>query len=283
MGRWFFATLAGLLVWGAAAFARADTYLLEFEGRAYGVLGLGRATVRIDYGDHLYTVSASLRSAGLLAFFERTTLNASAFGDVVEGMPSWRSYVLDHAYSAKRRQIRLTRHPDRVEAFIAPIYRLWGDPPASARQQLDSQDPLSSFVALGAAVGRSRTCSGAFPIFDGRFHYRLELSGGWVTRFDDGGFEGQVLRCELAYVPVAGFEADDGGGRGRIPQGQMWFALVDGDRFAPPVRVSSPLPLGEIAVVLRQMRRGRVAVEAGSEGMDASLLTTNAPALWPGR
>jgi len=217
MGRWFFATLAGLLVWGAAAFARADTYLLEFEGRAYGVLGLGRATVRIDYGDHLYTVSASLRSAGLLAFFERTTLNASAFGDVVEGMPSWRSYVLDHAYSAKRRQIRLTRHPDRVEAFIAPIYRLWGDPPASARQQLDSQDPLSSFVALGAAVGRSRTCSGAFPIFDGRFHYRLELSGGWVTRFDDGGFEGQVLRCELAYVPVAGFEADDGGGRGRIP------------------------------------------------------------------
>jgi hypothetical protein len=261
MRRWLITTLAGLMVWACAS-ARADVYLLEFEGRASGLLGLGRATVRIDYGDSGYTVSASLRSAGLLALFERTTLNASALGDVVDGMPAWRSYVLDHAYSAKRRQIRMTRHADRVEAFIEPTYRVWGDPPASESQQLASRDPLSTFVALGAAVGQSRTCSGAFPTYDGRFHYRLELSGGRVTRFDDGGFEGQVLRCEFAYVPVAGFEPEDGGGRGRIPRGQIWFALVEGHRFAPPVRVSSPLPLGEAAVVLRQLRRGTVAVEA---------------------
>ena len=267
MRQWVVAALAALLAWGGDDSARADVYLLDFEGRAYGLLGLGRATVRIDYGDSGYTVSASLRSAGLLALFERTTLNASALGDLVEGMPAWRSYVLDHAYSAKRRQIRLTRHTDRVEAFIEPTYRVWGDPPASASQQLASRDPLSTFVALGAAVGQSRACAGSFPTFDGRFHYRLELSGGRVTRFDDGGFEGQVLRCDLAYVPVAGFEADDGGRDGRIPRGQIWFALVEGDRFAPPVRVSSPLPLGEVAIVLRQLRRGSVALDAAPEAL----------------
>ncbi len=252
-----------LTAWAAMAggAARADSYYLEYDGRAYGVLGLGRIALSLDYGSDRYTASMSLRSAGLLALFERTTLNATAVGAIEAGMPRSVSYVLDHAYSAKRRQIRMSWLSNSVEAVIEPTYRLWGDPPTSEQQQLSSRDPLSSFLAMGAAVGRSRQCAGAFPTFDGRFHYRLELSGGRVTRFDDGGFEGQVLRCAFAYVPVAGFEREDGGGSGRIPRGEMWFALVEGDTFAPPVRVSSPLPLGEVAIVLRRMRRGVITLD----------------------
>ena len=257
------AVLAGLFGLFAAfgASAQANSYYLEYEGRAYGVLGLGRIAINLDYGPERYTASVALRSGGMLALFERTTLNATAVGAVQSGMPRSISYVLDHAYSAKRRQIRMSWRSDAVEAVIEPTYRLWGDPPASEQQQIGSRDPLSSFIAMGAAVGLSRRCAGAFPTFDGRFHYRLELSGGRVRRFDDGGFEGEVLRCAFAYVPVAGFERDDGGGEGRIPRGEMWFALIEGDTFAPPVRVSSPLPLGEVAIVLRSLRRGVLVFE----------------------
>jgi Protein of unknown function (DUF3108) len=260
MVRTVVAALLGLaVVFGASA--RADSYYLEYEGRAYGLFGLGRVALTIDLGPERYTASVALRSAGLLSLFERTTLNATSVGVISSGVPRSISYVLDHAYSAKRRQIRMSWRSDGVEAVIEPSYRLWGDPPASAQQQLASRDPLASFLAMGAAVGQSRRCAGAFPTFDGRFHYRLELSGGRVTRFDEGGFEGQVLRCGLTYVPIAGFEADDGGGEGRIPRGEMWFALLEGDGFAPPVRVSSPLPLGEVAIVLRRLRRGTLTIE----------------------
>lgn len=261
--------LTALLVWcGVLAavwlvpVARADLYEMDYEGRAYGVLGLGRVTVSVNYRSDSYAISAALRSGGLFALFERTTLNASAFGALVDGMPQWRSYVLDHAYSAKRRQIRMTRTTDSVETWIEPNYRLWGDPPTTPAQQLASRDPLSSFLAMGVAVGTARQCAGTFPTFDGRFHYQLELSGGRVTRFDDGGFEGQVLRCRLRYIPVAGFERDDGGRAGRVPSGEMWFALIEGDTFAPPVRVSTGLPLGEVALVLRELRRTALVIEA---------------------
>jgi hypothetical protein len=260
------AAAVAALISAFGAQAEADSYFLEYEGRAYGVFGLGRVAVTINLGAERYQANVRLRSAGLLALFERTTLNATSVGAVSAGLPQSISYVLDHAYSAKRRQIRMSWRTDGVNAVIEPTYRLWGDPPASAQQQATSRDPLSSFIALGASVGQSRRCAGAFPTFDGRFHYRLELSGGRVRRFDDGGFEGQVLRCDFAYVPVAGFERDDGGGEGRIPRGEMWFALIDDDpSFAPPVRVSSPLPLGEVAIVLRQFRRGVVDLETAAE------------------
>src|SRR5262249_47317110 len=123
-----------------------------------------------------------------------------------------------------------------------------------------SRDPLSSLVAMAADVGRTHTCAGDYPTFDGRFHYLLQLSDGEMRHFDDGGYDRPALRCRLRYLPVAGFEPRDGGRRHRIPQGEIWFALPEGATIAPPVRAVSPLAVGNAGMTLTRWLRPSVEV-----------------------
>jgi hypothetical protein len=146
-----------------------------------------------------------------------------------------------------------------IVAAIEPNYRIWGEPPTSDDQRRRSRDPLSSMVAMSIDVGQTRRCAGAYPTFDGRFHYLLELAGGDIDRFNDAGYEGDVLKCSLAYIAVAGFQPRDAGRR-RIPHGEVWFALMPDTTFAPVVRISTPLSAGGAVIRLASFRRARVDV-----------------------
>lgn len=239
--------------------AAADRYFLTFEGAALGVAPLGGITVDADVAQDSYIVRATLRSGGLLNFFERTHIRASSTGEIRSGAVFWRTYELDHQYSEKRRSISMrTADNGMVIAQIVPNYRLWGTPPTTAEQRQRSRDPLSTMMAMSVDVGQSRRCSGAYPTFDGRFHYLLELGGGEIDRFRGGGYDGEVLKCSLSYIAVAGFEARDAGRR-RIPRGEIWFGLAPGSRFAPVVRIETPWPR-RVVIRLTQFRRAEVDV-----------------------
>ena len=64
----------------------------------------------------------------------------------------------------------------------------------------------------------------------------------------------------MAYIAVAGFERRDAGRR-RIPQGEVWFALMPDTMFAPPVRIATPLSAGAATIRLASYRRAVVDVE----------------------
>jgi hypothetical protein len=81
-----------------------------------------------------------------------------------------------------------------------------------------------------------------------------------VDEFRGGGYEGEVLKCDMAYIAVAGFERRDAGRR-RIPQGEVWFALMPDTLFAPPVRINTPLSAGGTTIRLASYRRARVDIE----------------------
>jgi len=258
------AALTVLFLFALAAPAAADRFGLTYEGYALGVAPLGSITVDADVSEDSYAIRASLRSGGLLNLFERTNLQAEAAGVIVRGGVFWRSYDLDHHYSRKHRQISMrVGEGGAIGAEIVPNYRLWGDPPASDAQRRASRDPLSSMVAMAINAGRTRTCAGAYPTFDGRFHYVLELSGGEIEHFRGGGYEGDVLKCSLAYIAVSGFEARDAGRR-RIPRGQVWFALIDDSTYAPVVRITTPASTGGVVVRLTSFRRVSVSVDLTS-------------------
>lgn len=250
-----------LLLCMAATPAAADRFGMTYEGAAFGVAPLGSITVDADVSQDSYEIRASLRSSGLLNLFERTNLTAQSAGLISDGDVFWRSYDLDHHYSRKHRQIAMRVGEDGgVHAEITPNYRLWGEPPTSEAQRRESRDPLSSMVAMAIDVGQTRRCSGAYATFDGRFHYVLELSGGEIDDFRGGGYEGEVLRCTLSYIAVAGFESRDAGRR-RIPRGQVWFALIGDSTYAPVVRIVTPASTGGVVVRLTSFRRVRVDVD----------------------
>jgi len=252
------------LLFASAAPAAADRFWLEYDGVGLGLVPLGGIRVDADVDAQQYNVTATLQSRGLLNLFERTHLVARSQGVIAAGDVRWRRYDLDHRYSRKRRVISMSVGEDgAVAAQITPNYRLWGDPPTSEEQRRRSRDPLSTMVAMAVDVGQSRRCSGVYPTFDGRFHYLMELAGGEIHRFDDAGYEGDVLRCSLAYIAVAGYEPRDAGRR-RIPHGEVWFALMPDTSFAPPVRISTPLSAGGAIIRLSSFRRARVTVDVAA-------------------
>ena len=245
----------------SAAPAAADRFTLTYDGVGLGFVPLGGISVDANVSDEDYEIRARLQSRGLLDLFERTNLTATATGLILNGDVHWRSYDLDHHYSRKHRTIAMRVSDDgAVTAEIAPNYRLWGEPPTSDQQRRISRDPLSTMVAMSIDVGQTRRCSGLYPTFDGRFHYVMELSGGQIRDFNDAGYEGQVLRCRMAYIAVAGYEQRDAGRR-RIPEGQVWFALMPDANFAPVVRISTPMSAGGATIRLASYRRVRVSID----------------------
>lgn len=242
-----------------AAPAAADRFVLTYEGLGLGFVPLGGVTLDADVSAESYDIGAMLESSGFVNVFERTNIVASASGEIRGGEIAWRRYDLDHRYSRKRRVIAMQMTDGAVSARIEPNYRLWGQPATSVEQRNRSRDPLSSLVAMAIDVGQTRRCSGVYPTFDGRFHYLLELAGGEIDTFDDGGYQGEVLKCSLAYIAVAGYEPRDVGRR-RIPHGEVWFALMPNTTFAPPVRIATPWPRRAV-IRLGSFRRARVDVQ----------------------
>jgi hypothetical protein len=235
---------------------------MEFDGAGLGLVPLGGIVVDVNVSDDSYSVTANLRSRGLLNLFERTNLRAQSTGVIRNNVVFWRTYDLDHHYSQKHRVIAMRVGEDgSVTAEITPNYRLWGDPATTDEQRRRSRDPLSSMIAMGMDVAHSRRCAGAYSTFDGRFHYLLELSGGRIENFRASGFEGEALRCTLSYIAVAGFERRDAGRR-RIPHGRVWFGLVPGSNFAPVVRITTPLAAGGAVIRLSDFRRAEVDIAA---------------------
>ncbi|MBC7770148.1 MAG: DUF3108 domain-containing protein [Phycisphaerales bacterium] len=255
------ALLALAALFLSAGSAAADRFSLTYDGVGLGFVPLGGVTVDADVSEDSYSITATLQSRGLLNLFERTSLRAEASGAISNGNVLWRRYDLDHRYSRKRRVISMSVGEDgAMVSAIEPNYRLWGEPPASDAQRRRSRDPLSSVVAMSIDVGETRRCSGAYPTFDGRFHYLLELAGGEIDDFDDAGYEGDVLKCSLAYIAVAGFEARDAGRR-RIPHGEVWFALMPDTTFAPVLRIATPMSAGGATIRLASFRRARIDVQ----------------------
>ena len=262
------AAIVALLL--SAAPAAADRFILTYDGMGLGIIPLGGATLDADVSEDSYQVSAELRSGGLLNLFERTNIRADASGDINNGNVLWRSYGLDHHYSRKHRTIAMRVSDDgAVVAEIDPNYRIWGTPPTSDQQRRRSRDPLSSLMAMAIDVGQTRRCAGDYPTFDGRFYYLLELAGGEIDHFRGAGYDGDVLKCSLAYIAVAGYEEGDAGRR-RIPHGQVWFALMPDTRFAPPIRISTPLSAGAAVIRISSFHRARVDVQYTSAAQGAA-------------
>lgn len=255
------ATLAAFAVALCAATpAAADRFSLTYDASGLGFVPLGAMTVDANVSRDDYEVTATIESRGILNLFERTNLTAVSSGAIQNGAVRWQSYNLDHRYSHKRRVIAMTAAADgAVTAEITPNYRIWGNPATTDEQRRESRDPVSTMVAMAIDVGQSRRCSGVYPTFDGRFHYLMQLSGGDTDRFRGGGYEGEVLKCDLAYIAVAGYEPRDAGRR-RIPEGEVWFALMPDTLFAPPVRITTPLSAGAANIRLASYRRAYVDI-----------------------
>jgi hypothetical protein len=252
--RFVYAALAALLMLAAAPQARAERIVLDYAGAAWGLIGVGGAHLDVQFDDNDYAAAVRIRTGGIAALFLHTQIDASSAGAVDRGRVEWRRYNLDHMYDGVHRFISMRPTATSVSADINPTYPEWGTPPTTDQQKTQARDPVSSLIAMAADVGATHTCQGDYMTFDGRWLYRLEVRDGESQYLDRGPYRGWAMRCRVRYFPVAGFAPDDQGYRDPPPPGHVWFALLDGKRFAPPVRATMPLPLGTAQLNLRSWR-----------------------------
>jgi hypothetical protein len=260
IARHAFVATAALALFSAPA--HADRFALEYDGNLFGIAPLGGITFDISTGANDYDVKATMRTGGVLRWFEKTDIAANAEGRIVDGAVRWERYFLDHLYSGKRRQTAMQLNGGVYSAEITPIYRDWGEPPATEEDRVTSRDPLSSLAAMAVDVARTRTCTGAYATFDGLTRYDLVLTGGEVRKFEAGGYEGPALKCRMRYVQLRGFNPSNPNERRRQPEGEIWFALAEDSNVAPPVRVVIPTPFGRAGIHLKKWRRASVEIEA---------------------
>lgn len=232
--------------------AHAERISLDYAGSAWGLIGVGGAHLDIELNTDSYSAAGSVRTGGVAALFLRTRIDVNSSGAIENGSVRWRRYSLDHMYDGVHRYINMRPNAASVDAQINPTYPEWGDPAATDEQKAAARDPLSSLIAIAADVGATRRCQGDYMTFDGRWLYRLEVRGGELDEIDQGGYRGPAMRCRVRYFPVAGFTPDDQGYRDPPPPGSIWFALLDGQVFAPPIRAAMPLPLGTATLALRR-------------------------------
>ncbi|MDX2277153.1 MAG: DUF3108 domain-containing protein [Hyphomonadaceae bacterium] len=253
--RLFAVALAWCLALLAPAHAETQRFSLDYAGSAWGLISVGGARLDIELQeDGAYSASGTVRSGGIAALFLRTQIEVAAEGEIDDGSVRWERYSLEHFYDNVHRHINMRPTSATVQASISPLYPDgWGTPPASDAQKRAARDPLSSLIAMANDVGATRRCQGDYMTFDGRWLYRLEVRGGEQHEFESGAYMGPALRCRVRYFPVAGFAPTDQGYRDPPPPGSVWFALIEGERFAPPVRASMPLPLGTAQLTLRAM------------------------------
>ena len=232
--------------------AWAERISLDYAGSAWGLIGVGGAHLDVELDNDDYSASATVRSGGIAALFLHTRIEANAGGVIENGALRWRRYGLDHMYDGVHRYISMRPEGTGVYADINPTYPEWGDPATSEAQKRSARDPLSSLLAMAADVGTTHRCQGNYNTFDGRWLYRLEVRGGTREEITSGPYRGPAMRCRVHYIPVAGFTPDDQGYRDPPPPGSVWFALLEGRNFAPPIRAAMPLPLGTATLNLRR-------------------------------
>lgn len=245
--------------------AHADRFALEYDGNLFGIAPLGGITFDISAGAADYDVRATMRTGGVLRWFDKTDINANAEGRIIDGSVRWSTYFLDHLYSGKRRQTSMRLSPDGAySAEITPNYGDLGSPPATEEDRRTSRDPLSSLAAMAVDVAGTGRCNGAYATFDGLTRYDLVLSGGERRTYDGGGYDGPVLKCRLRFVQLRGFNPRETERR-RQPEGEIWFALAEDSNIAPPIKIVIPTPFGRAGIHLTKWRRA--SVEVGAEAV----------------
>lgn len=240
--------------------ARAERYMLDYRGSAFGFLTLGDARMDLGIEDDGYRATAHLQSVGLAALFAPTRFDVASAGLIQNDVVRWREYELNHRYRRYDRAISMHPTDTSVFADIRPRFASWGNPPATDEQKRNARDPMSSLVAMAVDIGRNKACRGSYLTFDGRYLYTLDLGGGRREEYDDGGYEGDALHCTVRYTAIAGFGADDEDDAESLPVGDIWFALPPHARLAPPVRASIPLPMGRAGLRLTQYRRVEIDI-----------------------
>ena len=196
-----------------------------------------------------YSAAAHFQSAGLLAWFNDTDIEAGVSGYRKDrDLTPWRYSHINHA-SEKGRTVGIDFPEGIATPNINPPFGSMGEPPATEDERLGALDPISAIFSITlASVGEDDTvCSGTLPVFDGKARYDLRLNNAGTERVRTRAWRGEAILCQAYLEPISGYDEGDRPSADETSDPvSIWLAPIE-DVYVP-VRFQLKASVGEINI-----------------------------------
>jgi hypothetical protein len=223
----------------------ADSDTLSFS---YGIYVSGARVYRINYqaefGPERYQTRISMGPKGVGKLFADFRLEMSTSGIVEDGLPQPVNFTMKSAKDDDRKSVAMRWSSDALpkaeRSFAVPAERA-----AAVDRVLKPAmpDPLTA-VLQHALTAQSKPCRGTLRAYNGAEVQELKLT--YLGRDDieatrDGVYSGPAFKCEVVFVPVAGYaEKKLKKLLSKPPTYTVWFANIvsptTSTKFLLPVR-----------------------------------------------
>jgi hypothetical protein len=221
----------------AAINATYDFYL--------GGIWAGKMTLDAEFGAGTYRAGMTARTAGIVGFFFPAGVEAETVGRIeAEGLSPVRFRADTYEYR-RRQRVEISYDGGSPASVVAePAYRQrpWS---ISLDGQSGIADPLSAAFEALAPAGSDAICDRTADVFDGERRWAIEIGPPHL----EGGHEGERIRCDAAYVRIAGFKPKLMGAKARRPL--ALFFEDRGDGLFHVVRVAGQTWFGLAVLLLR--------------------------------
>ncbi len=250
--RWAWEAAAALLAGpGLAAPAAAAPLVLHYEAYAAGFPVVG-FDFRVNESGAGYALDGAVRTEGLLRLFYRLDMRTETEGRIGGSQLRPLFHEQHLRVRGKDRQARLDYPGDGsvATALVPPEDK--GRPKPSPAQIAHTIDPLTALLAMGREVAGAGRCQGRFAVYDGRRRYDLVLADEGTEKLERSpayAYAGEVRRCSVAAVKIAGFSWDQDYSP-HTTDGRVWFAAPRPEAPALPVRIDFGSSWGFVSVRL---------------------------------
>ncbi|MGW9231509.1 DUF3108 domain-containing protein [Pseudorhizobium sp. NPDC055634] len=236
-----FSLLAGPV--GTAGIRHVSEYHISL-----GILPIARAAFASEFGSSEYRIAGTFRSWGLAEIISKISAETSVTGRKRGDRLEAEQYDLVYKTGKRTRVYEVTyKNGDVTRSVTKPEPKPRPDSwvPVAPEDLRSVLDPLTGLVFSGDA----KSCPRRVPIYDGESRMDLILTPKGTENFSTEGFEGEVLVCEIRYVPKSGFKR----GRSDIeylrktPM-EIWFAKAQSVNVYAPVYARIPTSMGQVYV-----------------------------------
>ncbi|MFB2550384.1 DUF3108 domain-containing protein [Ensifer soli] len=242
------AALAAVCLAAAPVRAAEVEHLTDYAIALAG-LPVAKASFHTALSDDRYTISGTLRSAGLGELFSKTSGETRVSGTVSRDRLRAGEYSMSYKSGKRSRLIDVSfRNGNVVSATLSPMRKRnpknWV--PVSKADMRNVLDPLSGLVFPATA----RVCPKTLPIFDGESRLDLKLSAKGTKPFKTEGFDGEAIVCGVQFVPKSGYRKGrkDVEYLRKLSTIEIWFAKADAVNVYAPVYARIPTGYGPVTV-----------------------------------